>query len=71
MHSLLACRMLLKLRQWGKRSVRGEQFEDFGSSFAAHVDSLVFEAAVDPIEEEDFTDTNDTETTPVMLTSDP
>jgi hypothetical protein len=62
--------MLLKLRQWGKRSVRGDQFEDFGSSFAAHVDSLVFEAALVPTEEE-FADTNDTETTSMMLTSDP
>ncbi|KIM85056.1 hypothetical protein PILCRDRAFT_380072 [Piloderma croceum F 1598] len=70
MHSLLAGRMLLKLRQWGKQSVRGDQFEDFGSSFAAHVNSLVFEAALVPIEEE-FADTNDTETTPMMLTSDP
>jgi hypothetical protein len=70
MHSLLAGRMLLKLRQWGKRSVRGEQFEDFGSSFATHVNSLAFEAALVPIDEE-FADTNDTETTPMMLTSDP
>jgi hypothetical protein len=62
--------MLLELRQWGKRSVRGDQFEDFGSSFAAHVDSLVFEAALVPTEEE-FADINDIETTPVMLTSDP
>jgi hypothetical protein len=53
--------MLLKLRQWRKRSVHGEQFEDFGSSFAAHVKSLVFEAALAPIEEE-FADTNNTET---------
>jgi hypothetical protein len=59
--------MLLQLRRWGKQSVRGDRFEDFGSSFPVHVNTLVFEAALVPIEEE--TD-DDTEITPMMPTSD-
>jgi len=69
MHSLLAGRMLLKLRECGKRSVRGDEFKDFGSTFPEQVGELEFRAALVPIEEEDEED-EDTETTPMMLTSD-
>lgn len=29
MHSVLACRMLLELREYGKHSVRGDEFKEF------------------------------------------
>jgi hypothetical protein len=69
MHSLLAGRMLLKLRECGKRSVRGDEFKDFGSTFPEQVGELEFRAALVPIDEEDEED-EDTEITPMMLTSD-
>ena len=69
MHSLLAGRILLQLRDWGKQTVRGEGFKDFGSEFTVHTNALQFEAALVPIDEE-TDDANDTETTPMMLISD-
>jgi hypothetical protein len=68
MHSLLAGRMLLQLRDWGKRTIHGDEFKDFGSDFTMHVNALVFEAALVPIDEADEAD--ETETTPMMLTPD-
>jgi hypothetical protein len=62
--------MLLQLRHWGQRTVHGDEFKDFGSEFTMHVNTLVFEAALVPINEEDG-DTDDVETTPMMRMSDP
>ena len=67
MHSLLAGRMLLQLRDWGKRTVHGDEFKDFGSDFSVHINALVFEAALVPIDEGDEGD--ETETS-LMLTPD-
>jgi hypothetical protein len=62
--------MLLELREWGKRSVRGEEFKDFGSSFAVHVDTLQFEAFL-AVDEDGSDITDNIETTPIMLGLEP
>jgi len=40
-HSALACRMLLQLRECGKQTVRGDDFKGYGS---VNVNTLVFKA---------------------------
>jgi len=69
MHSLLAGRMLLELREWGKRTVRGDEFPDFGSTFPEHVNALEFQAALVSID--DPVETDDTEITPMIQMADP
>jgi hypothetical protein len=70
MHSLLAGRILLELRELGKRSVHGEEFKDFGSSFAVHVNTLQFEAFLATVDEGDDS-TDNIETTPTTLGLEP
>jgi len=63
--------MLLELREWGKRTTRGDEFKDFGSTFTEQVATLEFQAALVPIDEEDEEEEDEgTETTPMMLTPD-
>ena len=45
MHSALACRMLLQLRECGKQTVRGDGFKGYGSAFTPNVSTFVFKAA--------------------------
>jgi len=44
-HSALACRMLLQLRECGKQTVRGDEFKGCGSAFTLHVNTLVSQVA--------------------------
>lgn len=57
MHSILACRILLQLRECGKQTVGGDTFRDFGSPFTLHVNTLVFaEAGTASGEDSAYTD---------------
>lgn len=40
--TLLTCRMLFELRQYGKRTLRGDNFSEYTSGFVVPVDTLVF-----------------------------
>jgi len=45
MQSVLTCRMLFELRQYGNRTVYGDNYSQFTSEFTAPRDSLVFQQA--------------------------
>lgn len=62
MHSLLAGRMLLQLREWGKVTIRGQ---DFGSSFSDHVNTLEFQQI------DDMDDADESEVMPMILETGP
>jgi len=69
MHSLLAGRMLLELHQWGQQTVRGDEFKDFGSSFAEQVNASEFEALVPA--DNAIAPTDDVDAMQMTQTSDP
>lgn len=47
--SILTCRMLFELRQYGKRTIRGEGFTEYGSGFTVPVNSLVFRQGAEAV----------------------
>lgn len=57
MQSILTCRMLFELRQYGKRTVYGEDYSEFASEYMAAADPLVFQqgAAAIPVDSTDIT----------------
>lgn len=46
MHSLLACRMLLRLRGYGKRTIRGPGFTNFDSQMTMADSKIAFNPLV-------------------------
>jgi hypothetical protein len=61
--------MLLELHQWGQQTVRGDEFKDFGFSFAEQVNALEFEALVPT--DDTIAATDDVDAMQMTPTSDP
>lgn len=66
MHSLLAGRMLLELREWGQRTVH--RCKDFGMSFREHVNAMEFQEGSMPLGDDAGENHEVIKTTPIMLT---